>query len=180
VGDGSDLGRIGSQQVFLSSLVREIKSDGTLSDYSKLYSIAQAATQNITLSQNFARLDTLVSIALVLKDIPLENITMVQYPSTFIGPGIYEGKLEPIKDQAEALFAAIKADLPIALDADSLIGDHAGSALDPNAPDPAATATPTPYPTESATPEPDTGPTPVVVEGVKGQTAAQYTCTVAN
>ena len=50
VGDGSDLGRISSQQVFLSSLVRKIKSDDTLTDFGKLYGIAQAATQNITLS----------------------------------------------------------------------------------------------------------------------------------
>src|SRR5690606_544217 len=71
VGDGSDLGRINAQQVFLSSLVRKIKSDGTLTDLGKLYGLAQAATQSMTLSENFARLDTLVQIALVLKDIPL-------------------------------------------------------------------------------------------------------------
>ncbi|MEZ5189625.1 MAG: LCP family protein, partial [Schumannella sp.] len=70
VGDGSDLGRIGSQQVFLSALVRKIKSDDTLTDFGKLYGIAQAATKNISLSSNFANLDTLVSVALVLKDIP--------------------------------------------------------------------------------------------------------------
>ena len=33
------------------------------------------------LSSNFANLDTLVSVALVLKDIPLEHIVFVQYPS---------------------------------------------------------------------------------------------------
>lgn len=178
VGDGSDLGRIGSQQVFLSSLVRKIKSDGTLNDYGKLYSIAQAATQNITLSENFARLDTLVSIALVLKDIPLENITMVQYPSKTGGTGIYLNKVEPIKAQADALFAAIRADLPIGLDEDSLTGAHGGSTLDPNAPP--VTETPTPDPSESPTAEPDPGPQPVVIEGIKGQTAAQHTCSVAN
>jgi LCP family protein required for cell wall assembly len=180
VGDGSDLGRIGSQQVFLSSLVRKIKSDGTLNDYGRLYSIAQAATQNITLSENFARLDTLVSIALVLRNIPLENIAMVQYPSRIGTSGIYAGKVEPIEEQAEALFAAIRADLPIALDAEALDGSHGGSAPDPNAPDP--TESPTPEPTESAepSPDPDAGPQPVVIEGVKGQNAAQYTCAVAN
>ena len=96
VGDGSDLGRISSQQVFLSSLVRKIKSDDTLTDFGKLYGIAQAATQNMTLSENFASLDTLVSIALVLKNIPLENIVFVQYPGTTGGTGIYAGKVQPI------------------------------------------------------------------------------------
>lgn len=179
VGDGSDLGRISSQQVFLSSLVRTIKSNDTLTDFGKLYAIAQAATQNMTLSERFAQLDTLVQIALVLKDIPLENIVMVQYPSRTGGTGIYEGKVQPVTSTADALFDAIRADVPIGLDANA-VGANGGSTLDPNAPapttpDPDATATPD----DTATP----GEEPVtaqVIPGVKGQTAGQYTCAVAN
>jgi len=175
VGDGSDLGRIGSQQVYLSSLVRKVKSDDTLTDFSKLYGIAQAATQNITLSENFAHPDTLVSIALVLKDIPLENIVMVQYPSKTGGTGIFAGKVQPITSVAKALFDAIKADQPIGLDQDSLEGAHGGSTLDPNAP--VETAPPV-DPSASPTIAPEV-PQAVVVPGVKGQSAAQYTCSVA-
>jgi LCP family protein required for cell wall assembly len=176
VGDGSDLGRISSQQVYLSSLVRTLKSSDTLTNPAKLYGIAVAATQSMTLSENFKQLDTLVSIAMVLKDVPLEQITMVQYPSTTGGTGIYQGKVQPIESQAEALFEAIKADLPIALESDSL---GVGSEEDPNAPDPGATPTPTPTPSGEPTDAP-VGPEPVVIEGVLGQTAAQYTCSVAN
>ncbi|WP_294181067.1 LCP family protein [uncultured Schumannella sp.] len=178
VGDGSDLGRISSQQVFLSSLVRKLKSEDTLGDASTVYSLAKAATQNMTLSQNFGRVDILASIALVLKDIPLENIVMVQYPSTtgVTTPSYYAGKVAPLQAQADALFAAIKSDAPIALDDDSLDSNHNGSTLDPNAP--TATATPTAEPTESATATPTTEP--VTVSGVKGQSADQYTCAVAN
>lgn len=182
VGDGSDLGRISSQQVFLSSLVRKIKSDDTLTDFGKLYGIAQAATQNMTLSENFARLDTLVSVALVLKDIPLENIAMVQYPSRTGGTGIYLGKVQPIPSTASALFEAIKADVPIALDANA-VGANGGSALDPNAPTP--TPDPSAAPDPSATPDPsaapaDPAPAAQLIPGLKGQTAAQHTCSVAN
>jgi LCP family protein required for cell wall assembly len=176
VGDGSDLGRIGSQQVYLSSLVRKIKSDDTLTNFAKLYGIAQAATQNITLSDNFANPDTLVSVALVLKDIPLENIVMVQYPSKTGGTGIFAGKVQPITSVANALFAAIKADQPIGLDENSLEGAHGGSTLDPNAP--VATAAPV-DPSAAPTIAPET-PEVVVVPGVKGQSAAQYTCSVSN
>ena len=69
---------------------------------------------------------------------------------------------------ADALFAVIKADKPLGLDADS-IGSHGGSTTDPNAPKPSSTPNP------SATPNPD-AVKPVVVPGVKGQTAGQYTC----
>jgi len=176
VGDGSDLGRIGSQQVFLSSLVRKIKSDDTLTDFTKLYGIAQAASKNIQLSSNFANLDTLVSVALVLKDIPLEHVVFVQYPSRTGGVGIYAGKVQPITEVANALFAVIKDDKPLGLDESSLEGAHGGSTEDPNAPTPSTAPTPT------ATADPDATPAvkPVVVPGVKGQTAAQYTCSVAN
>ncbi|MBN9605474.1 MAG: LCP family protein [Actinomycetales bacterium] len=171
VGDGSDLSRISSQQVYLSSLVRKLKSDGTLTDVGKLYALATAATQNISLSQNFARLDTLVSIALVLKNIPLENIVMVQYPGTTAGG---TGGVTALQGPASALMAAIQADQPIRLDADSL--DGYGSTLDPNAPAPSSE----PSPAGSGSPDPtatdDPGPAGVVVSGVRGQSADQYTC----
>ena len=170
VGDGSDLGRITSQQVYLSSLVRTIKSSGTLSDFGKLYGIAEAATKNITLSENFTRLDTLVSVALVLKNIPLQNIVFVQYPGTTGGTGIFEGKVQPTTYLADQLFAALKADKPIALDDRSVGGNHSGSTLDPNAPKPTATSTPKPAETPSNA---------QVISGLQGQTAEQHTCSVA-
>jgi anionic cell wall polymer biosynthesis LytR-Cps2A-Psr (LCP) family protein len=174
VGDGSDLGRISSQQVFLSSLVRTIKSNDTLTDFSKLYGIANAAVKNIQLSKNFASPDVLVSVALALKDIPLEHIVFVQYPSTTGVGGIYTGKVAPIQSVADALFAVIKDDKPLGLDADS-IGSHGGSTEDPNAPKPSSTPTPT------GSPDPNAPPAvkPVTVPGVKGQTAGQYTCSQA-
>ncbi|HEY4152350.1 MAG TPA: LCP family protein [Pseudolysinimonas sp.] len=183
VGDGSDLGRIGSQQVFLSALVRKIKSSDTLTNFGKLYAIAQAATQHITLSQNFTHLDTLVSVALVLKNIPLQNIVFVQYPGRTGGTGIYAGKVQPVASIANQLMAAIKADKPIGLDSQALTGAHGGSTLDTHAP----TATPTPTPTgkkgstssPTATPtdDLDTAPPATVIPGLKGQSAATYTCT---
>ena len=47
VGDGSDLGRISNQQVFMSALARKLQGEGTLSDPVKLYSIAKAALANM-------------------------------------------------------------------------------------------------------------------------------------
>ena len=188
VGDGSDLGRIGSQQVFLSALVRKIKSSDTLTNLTKLYGIAQAATKNITLSENFTQLDTLVQVALVLKSIPLENIVFVQYPGKTGGTGIYAGKVQPQTSIANALFTAIKADQPIGLDANALKDAHGGSTLDTNAPTAAATptATPTKKGSTSATPsatatlpgEAATTPAATVISGLKGQSAATYTCSV--
>lgn len=185
VGDGSDLGRISTQQVFLSSLVRKIKSEDTLGDPATVYSLAQAATQNMTLSRNLARLDVLASLALVLKDIPLDRIVMVQYPSTtgVTVPAYYTDKVAPIPYLADQLFTAIRNGQPIELDEHST--DNRGALVeDPNAPDASdePDAGETAEPTQSASPAPS--PTDedeaVLVSGVKGQNAGQYTCVVGS
>jgi LCP family protein required for cell wall assembly len=183
VGDGSDLTRISSQQVYLSSLVRTLKSSETLGDPVKVYGLARAATTSMSLSNSLASVDTMASIALALKDIPLENVTFVQYPGTTGVGGIYQGKVAPIKAKADALFAKIRADEPFAL---ATVGDGRGSVADPDAPVAEAPAAETPaVPDPAATVDPnvpvDPAATaapvdPAAVLDVKGQTAADYTC----
>jgi len=184
VGDGSDLGRISSQQVFLSSMVRKIKDDETLTDIPKLFRLATAATNNMELSNSLASINTMVSMALVLKDVPLEKITFVQYPVVDV---VGTGRVQPNVAAAEELMAKIQADEPF-LAAET----GGGSTVDPNAPvAPSASASPS---DPAASPEPsgtdDPGSAsggatpspsgPEVIEGVVGQTAADYTCSVAN
>jgi LCP family protein required for cell wall assembly len=167
VGDGSDLTRISSQQVFLSSLVRTLKSEDTLNDLPRLYAIANAALSNMELSSNFANADTLISIARALSHLELDQVTFVQYPGTTGGTGIYEKKVQPNTAVAKALFAQILADQPFALES---AGDGRGSELDPNA---------TPLPVDpNATADPGTADLPVIA-GVRGQTAADQTCSKA-
>ncbi len=189
VGDGSDLTRISSQQVYLSALVRKLKSEETLGDLGKVYSLANNAAIALTLSTSLANIDTMVSIALALKNIPLERVTFVQYPGSTGGDGIYSGKVRPDFDTADQLFALIAADQPFQL---SQAGDGRGSEADPNAPvapapqgegDGTATTvadtatTPNPEPTTEAPIDNSGLP---LIEGVSGQTAAQYTCSVSN
>ena len=165
VGDGSDLTRISSQQVYLSSLVRTLKSSDTLGDVKKLYNLANAAVSSMTLSSSLADVSTMVSIALALKNIPLERVTFVQYPGNTGGDGIYAGKVRPDTATGDEMMALIAADQPFVL---AETTDGRGSTIDPNAP----VATPDP----TAAPVDNTGLP--VVEGVKGQTAADYTCSI--
>jgi LCP family protein required for cell wall assembly len=173
VGDGSDLGRISSQQVFLSSLVRTVKSNSTLNDFTKLYGLATAATKNMTLSNSLTNLNTMVSMALVIKKIPLNRITFVQYPGTTGVGGVYSGKVAPIVSAANALFAKIKSDKPFSLDS----GTGRGSVPNPNAPSSTATAAPAAPAAPAASAAPSA---PAVLPGVLGQTAADYTCSKVN
>lgn len=180
VGDGSDLSRISNQQVYMSSLLRTLQGNGTLTDPGKLYNLAQVATKAMSLSSSLASLDTMVSMALVLKDIPTDRITFVQYPARTGLEGVFANKAAPVESLAEELFEKIRNDEPFLLEADAT-GN--GSSLDPNAAP--ATPAPTASPSASASPEvpavPGTEAEPAeVLTGVLGQTAAQQTCSVAN
>jgi len=162
VGDGSDLSRISSQQIYLASLMRTVQGDGTFSDLPKLFSLASAAATNIKLSTSLAHADTMVSMALALKDIDLSRLVFVQYPGT-TGDLNYPGKVVPTQDLADAMFAKILADEPFALAADE--PEPVEEPIDPEAPvDPAA-------PVEAAGPE--------VLDGLTGRTAQDESCAQA-
>ncbi|TAL45993.1 MAG: LytR family transcriptional regulator [Salinibacterium sp.] len=171
VGDGSDLTRISSQQVYLSSLVRTLKSKETLSDPKKLYDLAQAAfsNDNMTLSSSLGNMNTMVSIALALKNIPIERVTFVQYPGRTGGTGLYSGKVQPNRALGDQMMALVRADKPFRLEA---AGDGRGSEKNAQAPKPTETADPSAEPI-------DNSHLPVL-SGVHGQTAADYTCSIAN
>jgi LCP family protein required for cell wall assembly len=173
VGDGSDLGRISSQQVFLSSLVRTVKSNSTLTDFGKMFNIATVASESMTLSNGLKNINTMVSMAQVLKKLPLDRIIFVQYPGTTGGTGLFAGKVQPTTSVANALFAKIKADEPF-----SVPTGHTGlgSVTNPNAPAPTTDASSPAPTTDAAAPA---GPAPVL-PGVLGQSAADYTCSKVN
>nr|WP_254701123.1 LCP family protein [Curtobacterium pusillum] len=119
VGDGSDLGRISSQQVFLSSLLRTVKSNDTLTSPTTLYKLARAAASNMQLSQSLNDIGTMVQMGRALQDLPLSQVNFVQYPGTTGGTGVYSGKVQPSTELATQLFTKIKADQSFSLGADS-------------------------------------------------------------
>ncbi|WP_307964381.1 LCP family protein [Sinomonas sp. ASV322] len=80
VGDGSDLSRIKSQQEFLASLARKVKSDGTLTDVPKLLSIADTVTKNLTVDSGLANPQAMLTIAGRLKSVDLGKVAFVTVP----------------------------------------------------------------------------------------------------
>jgi len=173
VGDGSDLGRISNQQVYLSALARKVKSDGVLTDPLKLYALAKAATSNMQLSDSLAHLDTMVAIALALKSIPLSNIAMIQYPAG--SSPLYPDRV--VQTAADSVVNnALQKDLRVELTGTT----GRGAELSPD-----QTATPTPTASGSATASP--APTSSAGSGsvalpstVQGQSADQQTCSKGN
>ncbi len=177
IADGSDLGRISNQQLFLSALMRKITSAGVLGNPLTLYNIANTALKNMQFSDTLTNPTTMVAIALALKGIPLHNIVFVQYP-TKADPA-NPNRVVQEQPADTILSKALVADRPI------LLTGHLGRAAvaAPAGTVPAPTPTPStsakkstssPTPTLAATPT----PTPVALPAnVTGQNASQQTCT---
>ncbi|HWH25338.1 MAG TPA: LCP family protein [Pseudolysinimonas sp.] len=160
---GSDTSRISNQQLFLSALMRKIKSSEVLTNPVTMYGIAAAASSNMTLSESLNHLDTMYSMALALKDIPLSNIVFTQYPTGSGTSGGMNGLL-PRKGDAKVLMDAIAADQPV------IVAGVGGGTIA------GEDVTETPAPGATAAPTDNSGA--VKLPGsITGQPATEQTCT---
>lgn len=152
VGNGGDTSRISNQQVFMTALVQKMKSADTLSDPMKVYGLAKAAVENMTMSKNMASVDFMQQVANTVKDIDLENINFVQYPAS--DHPYQTGRLTPDYASGDALFEVIKSGQPFTVQG---VGEGvAVEGADPATPEP-GTETPAPE-VDPTTGEPITDP----------------------
>jgi len=190
VGDGSDLGRISNQQVFLSSLVRTIKSADTLGNPIKVYSLAKAAASNMQLSTSLSNVQTMASMAVALKGADLANIVFVQFPTNYVPGG---GAVAPDPPGSRALLAALQNDEPVQVTGSTGVGsveDPTHASTEAAAGAGGATTAPSQAPSKSAqAPASGTsgatqppagggsgGSAVALPDEVHGQTANDYTC----
>lgn len=172
VGDGSDTTRVSNQQLFLSSLIRKVKSGDTLSNPLTVYAMAKAVAGNMQLSTSISSLDAMAAMALALKDIPLANIAFVSYPAGATTMGGVSG-VAPRRGEAKILMDAIAADAQIVVTGEPGGGAQAGEDV---------VETPTPAPSGSASPSGTPEETAVVElpPTINGQPASEQTCTIGN
>jgi LCP family protein required for cell wall assembly len=136
VGDGSDISRIGRQQLLLGAMVRAVLSKNLLTDLPELYLFLDAATESVTAGPTIGRIPNLVGLANSVRSVPAGGVTFVTTPFDWAG-----ARVKPNEDSA-LLWAAIAADLPIAPPVE-----------------PAPTDSPTTAPTDGPTPTPTPSPT---------------------
>ena len=159
VGDGSDLSRISSQQVYMAALVRTLQADGVLNDIGKLYGIALVATQTMVLSTSLDSLDVMVTMARALRGIPNENILFIQYPVLDADPEKYPGRVIPNQALATAVVERLQAGEPFTVGEGSLgFGSTVGENME----------------TDGTLPSDPSE----VLDGLVGQTAGDETCAV--
>ncbi|MFF4345064.1 LCP family protein [Kitasatospora sp. NPDC001540] len=138
-GDGTDTGRSTAQHLFLGSMVRQLKSAGTLTNPAELLSLADAATRALTVDPGLDGVTKLVGLGQDISKVPSERITfttmqVIHDPADdnrrLIGPG------------ATDLFRMIKDDRPLTGDPAPAAPSTAPSAPADPASAPAAPSTP--------------------------------------
>jgi LCP family protein required for cell wall assembly len=110
VGNESDLDRIKLQQQFLSSMIRKIKSDGTLTDAGKLWDLANVATNALTVDTGIGSVKKLTDLAGSISDVDIKNMTFVTVPVIDNPAETVKATVVANKQPAEQLFAMIQAD----------------------------------------------------------------------
>lgn len=80
VGFGGDLSRIELQQQFLSSLMRKLKSNDTLTSPSKMIKLAEAGTEALTVDSQLDSIGKLKDLGLELGKLNVKNLTFATVP----------------------------------------------------------------------------------------------------
>ncbi len=109
-GDGSDIGRTHAQHLFLSSMIRTMKSAGTIADPRRLLAVADAATKALTVDTGLGSIGDLVGLATDLDKVPPGRITFVTMPTQ---PDPSDPNRVVPAASAASIFAAVAADQPL-------------------------------------------------------------------
>lgn len=80
IGDGSDLGRIKLQQQLVKALMSEASDSGLLTDPTRLYKVADAATGSLTADTGLDSLSELSGLARSLSALPADAVKTVMVP----------------------------------------------------------------------------------------------------
>ncbi|CAM5486911.1 MULTISPECIES: LCP family protein [Streptomyces] len=80
VGFGGDLSRIEIQQQFLSSLMRKLSSNDTLTSPTKMFSLAEAGTKALTVDSTLADISKLRDLGMELGKLDPKNLTFTTIP----------------------------------------------------------------------------------------------------
>ncbi|MET7572065.1 LCP family protein [Streptomyces sp. NPDC005492] len=80
IGDGSDLGRIGLQQMLVKALLEQISSHNLLTDPTKLYEVTDAVTDSLTTDTGLDSLSELISLGESLKGLSADAVKTITMP----------------------------------------------------------------------------------------------------
>ncbi|MDQ0993628.1 LCP family protein [Streptomyces sp. V3I7] len=108
IGDGSDLGRIGLQQKFLTALLSEIKQQDLMGSPGKSYSIAKQLTSSLTTDSDLASLTKLAEFGRSMNGVDPSTMETIMLPVRYDVQD--PNRVVPAEPQASQLWQALRKD----------------------------------------------------------------------
>lgn len=108
--DNTDIGRAKAQHMYMTSMIRQLKSGTKLSDPGKLMDLAEAATSALTVDHGLGTVKKLYDLGNDLKRVPTKRTTMVTMPWEYRNDGEY---VVPKPGDAEKTFSLIRNDISL-------------------------------------------------------------------
>ncbi|MFG1948215.1 LCP family protein [Nonomuraea sp. NPDC048826] len=109
-GDGSDIGRIQRQQMFVASMVKKVMSGDTLTDPARLIGFLDAGTRAVTTDPDFT-VGVMKDLAESLQGINAGRIRFITTPWRY--SATQPGRVEWVQPEADRLFRTVARDEPI-------------------------------------------------------------------
>ncbi len=112
VGDGSDISRMGHQQLLMSAIVHRVTSTSILTKPNRLLKFIDAATSSVTVDEGLSSTRAMTGLAQRAREIGEDRITFIAMPSA-AAPS--DPNRVVATEAASAVFDSIAADEPVRL-----------------------------------------------------------------
>src|SRR5690606_2337611 len=111
VGDGSDIARLGHQQMVMSAVVQEATSSRVIARPDRLYPFLEATTSSLTVDPGLSRASDLAGLGTRVNRVDPEHITFLTMPWE---PAPTDRNRVVPSASADAVFEALAVDEPVA------------------------------------------------------------------
>ena len=108
--DGSDIARTKAQHMYMNSMVRQLRSNATLSNPDKLLGLAETATKALTVDTGLGSVTRLYDLGKELKKVPTDRITMTTMPYVYSSDG---NRVLPKPTDAAKLWRLVREDIAL-------------------------------------------------------------------
>jgi LCP family protein required for cell wall assembly len=105
--DNTDLGRAKAQHMYMTSMVRELRENATLSSPNKLRKLAEKATEALTVDPGLDTVKKLYDLSNELRKVEPERITMMTMPNRLAGDRV------ELTEDAEQVFRLLREDIAL-------------------------------------------------------------------
>lgn len=109
--DNTDIARAKAQHQYMNAMVRQMRENATLSNPSKLQSLAETATEALTVDNGLGTVAKLYDLSKELKKVPTKRITMTTMPWQYASTD--SGRVVPKPEDAAKLFRLIRQDIAL-------------------------------------------------------------------